>query len=183
MSCFGRSGKCTRKSRFSHFFKSQQQFDKDVASGKAKKEWHGASEEPRDPNRVDYNQTGVHEMDEKEFKWFVPEHDICLVLFYEKNGEENAIAKEAFLKAASVTNRPYSTFAQVNCGKNPKLCNQEGATTVPYYRMYSKGAPVGSIRDYLTFPSQTMQAFVENGPILTQAPRPNPLSNLFKSRK
>ncbi|BFZ17534.1 hypothetical protein BsWGS_20573 [Bradybaena similaris] len=181
MPCFSKSGKCTKRSQFSYFFTSQQQFDKDVASGKASKEWQG--EEANDPNRVDYNKTGVHEIGQDDFKSFVPEQDICLVLFYNNDGDDNAIAKEAFSKAAAVTNRPYSAFAQVDCGNNAGLCNREGATTVPYYRMYSKGSPVGSVKDYMTFPSQAMQAFVEKGPVLTQAPRPTPLSNLFKSRK
>lgn len=82
-----------------------------------------------------------------------------------------------------MTSRPYSTFAQVDCDANANLCAKEGATKLPYYKMYSKGATVGTIRDYLTFPSETMQAFVENGPVLTQAPRPTPLSSLFKAPK
>ncbi|BFZ13968.1 hypothetical protein BsWGS_17007 [Bradybaena similaris] len=177
-----RSEKCTKKSKFRLFFTSKKTFEQDIPEEENNTQ-DSIVEEPRDPNQVDYNKTGVHELGEDEFRSFVTDQDVCLVLFYSKDGEDSALAIEAFSKAAAVTDRPYSAFAQVDCNRYLDLCLSEDSRNLPYYKMYSRGATVGIIRDFMDFPSQSMKAYVEKCPVLRQVPQGTPLSPLFPNCK
>ncbi|CAG5125601.1 unnamed protein product [Candidula unifasciata] len=103
---------------------------------------------------------------------FLPEKDIALVMFYDPNDPQCEWSKKHFLKAAKTTVRENHAYAAIDCTQQDELCETEGVTSLPSFKLYSKGKVFGVYDRPREFVYFTMRKFVENAPLLTEPQRP-----------
>ncbi|KAK0066921.1 protein disulfide-isomerase A5-like isoform X1 [Biomphalaria pfeifferi] len=114
----------------------------------------------------------VEGLKESVFFDFLSSKDVALVMFYDAKEPQCEWSKKHFLKAAKITERENHAYAAVDCVKEQELCNAEGVTSLPYFKMYSKGKMFAAYSNPTTFTYHTMARFVENAPVLQEAGRP-----------
>ncbi|BFZ13982.1 hypothetical protein BsWGS_17021 [Bradybaena similaris] len=106
------------------------------------------------------------------FEEFLKQMDVVMVMFYKgslgQQGSRESWSKEQFVKASERTKRTNHAYAAVDCSKESSICTREAVTSVPLFKLYSKGYTVDTIRNYQSFDSETMQKFVEYAPVVQQ---------------
>ncbi|CAL1546739.1 unnamed protein product [Lymnaea stagnalis] len=114
----------------------------------------------------------VEGLKESVFMDFLKEKDVALVMFYDAKEPQCEWSKKHFLKAAKITERENHAYAAVDCVQETSLCSNEGVTSLPFFKLYSKGKSMASYSNPQAFTYHTMAKYVENAPILTEQKRP-----------
>ncbi|KAH9494457.1 Protein disulfide-isomerase A5 [Bulinus truncatus] len=102
------------------------------------------------------------------FRDFLGERNIALVMFYDPSCSRCQQMKPHFLKASQVTNREGQAFAAVDCTADPELCREELVNALPSFKLYSKGRPVNVFGGRIDY--RTLKKYVENAPIAARLP-------------
>ncbi|KAI8787733.1 Protein disulfide-isomerase A5 [Biomphalaria glabrata] len=102
------------------------------------------------------------------FREFLSEKNIALVMFYDPNCPMCQQMKPHFLKTTYVTNREGQSFAAVDCTAEPELCREEMINRLPSFKLYSKGRPVNVFGGRIDY--RTLKKYVENAPNASRIP-------------
>ncbi|BFZ25294.1 hypothetical protein BsWGS_28333 [Bradybaena similaris] len=95
--------------------------------------------------------------------------DAVMVFFYDPNDQMSQLLKPNVKEAARTTQRLNHSYMAVNCASSPKLCKSQGIGTVPYFKLYSRGKPIGSYNDETS--ARDLKKFVEKAPVIKPPPK------------
>ncbi|BFZ25293.1 hypothetical protein BsWGS_28331 [Bradybaena similaris] len=89
--------------------------------------------------------------------------DAVMVFFYEHNDPVSQQLRPTVKEAAQTTQRPNHAYVAVNCKINSDICNRYRICSVPYFKLFSKGRPMGSYKQETT--AADLKRFVETTPV------------------
>ncbi|BFZ25295.1 hypothetical protein BsWGS_28334 [Bradybaena similaris] len=93
--------------------------------------------------------------------------DAVMIFFYEPSDPVSQMLRPTVKKAARTTERPNHAYVAVNCRVNRKICELQEICTIPYFKLYSRGRPVGGYDDETS--AEDLKRFVEMSPVLEDA--------------
>ncbi|BFZ13962.1 hypothetical protein BsWGS_17001 [Bradybaena similaris] len=114
-----------------------------------------------------------------KFHNFLSGNGLVMVMFYNPRFGACTAVRDQFTIAASITDRPDTAYAAVNCGTDRDLCLKEGVMELPQFRAYHNGNYVGSYENTYTITGADLAKFMNELPTPLHSSSPNPRRRFY----